>query len=300
MGQPAGDGSVPGRCESGHAFTVKAKGNANPGNLFRYDDSLGGYIFNLDTTGLAAGTYTLGYTIGTDPTVHTVTFTIRWPPPRPDAHGPPTVVGGPCRFPVTTAGTPRSGHPAAADVEVIPWQGSGTPSPPDRFAVPRAAGRRVVVDLFHFFGRLAVPVQQLPLGVADPHPPPRLARVRARTTTARTAFARSTTAARCGPCPTSARSARRLRQVGRADQAAEQRRRQCTTGRRHRRGPAGRGVGRRRPGSRRPSGPGSDSSPGRRRRPRARTPRPYAASTDQGRRPTPASSHRRAMTPRGT
>ncbi|HEY7158298.1 MAG TPA: hypothetical protein VH575_30410, partial [Gemmataceae bacterium] len=32
-------------------------GGSNPDNLFRYDPDLGGYIFNLSTKGLSAGTY---------------------------------------------------------------------------------------------------------------------------------------------------------------------------------------------------------------------------------------------------
>ncbi|MBN9521332.1 right-handed parallel beta-helix repeat-containing protein [bacterium] len=45
-------------------------GNANPGNLFRYDAGLGGYIFNLSTKGLSAGTYDFTWTAEGDPTEH--------------------------------------------------------------------------------------------------------------------------------------------------------------------------------------------------------------------------------------
>jgi hypothetical protein len=49
-------------------------GKANPGYLFRSDD--GRYTFKLSTKGLSAGTYTLNYTIGNDPTVYHYAFTI--------------------------------------------------------------------------------------------------------------------------------------------------------------------------------------------------------------------------------
>ena len=45
---------------------VSASGNANPGNVFRYDATLGGtggYIFNLDTTGLASGSWQLRFSL---------------------------------------------------------------------------------------------------------------------------------------------------------------------------------------------------------------------------------------------
>ncbi len=52
-------------------------GNANPGDNFRYDPSLGGYIFNLSTKGFAAGEYTLSFTVTGDPVTHTVNFVVR-------------------------------------------------------------------------------------------------------------------------------------------------------------------------------------------------------------------------------
>ena len=61
---------------NGNAVPLNAAGNANPNDLFRYDSTLGGYIFNLDTKGLAAGTYTLYYTVGNDPTRHSLTFVV--------------------------------------------------------------------------------------------------------------------------------------------------------------------------------------------------------------------------------
>ncbi len=61
---------------NGNSVPLNAAGNANPNDLFRYDPSLGGYIFNLSTKGLAAGTYTLYYTAGNDPTLHSLTFVV--------------------------------------------------------------------------------------------------------------------------------------------------------------------------------------------------------------------------------
>jgi endoglucanase Acf2 len=52
-------------------------GQANPDFDFRYDSSLGGYIFNLKTTGYGTGTYVLTYTVQGDPVTHTVQFQVR-------------------------------------------------------------------------------------------------------------------------------------------------------------------------------------------------------------------------------
>jgi microsomal dipeptidase-like Zn-dependent dipeptidase len=52
-------------------------GNANPDGNFRYDGSLAGYIYNLRTTGLAAGTWELRFRIAGDPTEHGARFQIR-------------------------------------------------------------------------------------------------------------------------------------------------------------------------------------------------------------------------------
>jgi hypothetical protein len=61
---------------NGNPVPLNSAGNANPNNLFRYDPSLGGYIFNLSTKGLAAGNYTLYFTVGNDPTRHSLTFVV--------------------------------------------------------------------------------------------------------------------------------------------------------------------------------------------------------------------------------
>lgn len=52
-------------------------GAANPDFDFRYDAALGGYVFNLKTTGYPTGTFLLYYTAGADPTPHSVQFQVR-------------------------------------------------------------------------------------------------------------------------------------------------------------------------------------------------------------------------------
>jgi len=52
-------------------------GNANPDNDFRFDATLGGYIFNLSTRDLYAGEWNLNFTIGDDPTIHTLQFHVK-------------------------------------------------------------------------------------------------------------------------------------------------------------------------------------------------------------------------------
>jgi hypothetical protein len=52
-------------------------GNANPDFDFRYDASLGGYIFNLKTTGLTTGTYDLNFTAGSDSIGHSAPFAVK-------------------------------------------------------------------------------------------------------------------------------------------------------------------------------------------------------------------------------
>jgi hypothetical protein len=59
---------------------IEDAGNSNPDNNFRFDPTLGlagGYVSNLKTTGLGTGTYNLGFTAGSDPTVHTVSFQVK-------------------------------------------------------------------------------------------------------------------------------------------------------------------------------------------------------------------------------
>ncbi len=55
-------------------------GNARPDSNFRYDATLGstgGYIYNLKTTSLSSGTYSLSFTAGSDPTVYSVQFQVK-------------------------------------------------------------------------------------------------------------------------------------------------------------------------------------------------------------------------------
>jgi hypothetical protein len=62
---------------SGFSGAPTSPGNANPDADFRFDTSLGltgGYIFNLSTSGLAPGTYSLLFTTTGDPAVHAVNF----------------------------------------------------------------------------------------------------------------------------------------------------------------------------------------------------------------------------------
>ncbi|MDQ3745210.1 MAG: hypothetical protein M3444_12575, partial [Acidobacteriota bacterium] len=54
---------------------VEDAGNANPYNIFRFTGD--SYIFNLKTTGLAAGVYNLYFRVGSDPTLHAVQFQVR-------------------------------------------------------------------------------------------------------------------------------------------------------------------------------------------------------------------------------
>jgi hypothetical protein len=58
---------------------VVAAGTANPGNNFRFDSTLGprgGYIFNLNTSGLGKGKWVIQFVVGSDPTIYTLGFGI--------------------------------------------------------------------------------------------------------------------------------------------------------------------------------------------------------------------------------
>lgn len=58
--------------------TVIDAGNANPDLNFRYDSGLRGYIFNLKTTGLKAGSYALSFYVGTERSFfYTVKFEVK-------------------------------------------------------------------------------------------------------------------------------------------------------------------------------------------------------------------------------
>lgn len=65
---------------SGVSGPVDDSGNTNPDNDFRFDTTLGsagGYIFNLSTSGLVSGTYSLQFTAGSDPAAHSVNFGVK-------------------------------------------------------------------------------------------------------------------------------------------------------------------------------------------------------------------------------
>jgi hypothetical protein len=51
-------------------------GGSNPDNLFRYDASLGGYVFNLSTKGLSAGSYNFYWLDDADDAEHELSFTL--------------------------------------------------------------------------------------------------------------------------------------------------------------------------------------------------------------------------------
>jgi YVTN family beta-propeller protein len=65
------------RSLAGATVAVTDSGKANAGAMFRYDATLGGYIFNLSTAGLPSGTYTLSLTAGGDPTTHALQIQVR-------------------------------------------------------------------------------------------------------------------------------------------------------------------------------------------------------------------------------
>ena len=65
---------------SSGVIQVQDSGNANPGNNFRFDSTLGssgGYIFNLSTKGLAGGAFKLNFTVTGDSFVYSVPFQIK-------------------------------------------------------------------------------------------------------------------------------------------------------------------------------------------------------------------------------
>jgi microsomal dipeptidase-like Zn-dependent dipeptidase len=57
--------------------TVEDAGAANADNNFRYDATLGGYAYNLKTTGFTIGTYAIGFVASGDPTTHKVEFQVK-------------------------------------------------------------------------------------------------------------------------------------------------------------------------------------------------------------------------------
>lgn len=62
---------------TGETAAPKAAGKANPDGIFRYDASLAGYVFNLKTSGLSAGTWELAFTVtGSDGVAYTTGFVV--------------------------------------------------------------------------------------------------------------------------------------------------------------------------------------------------------------------------------
>ncbi len=66
-----------GRAGTRASKTAQHAGNATAQGTFRYDASLDGYIFNLKTKGLAAGTYEMSFVVSGDPIEHAVSFKVR-------------------------------------------------------------------------------------------------------------------------------------------------------------------------------------------------------------------------------
>jgi beta-glucosidase len=52
-------------------------GTANVGYVFRYQPGLGGYVYNLDTSGMSPGTHTITFMASGDPTEHTIAFVLK-------------------------------------------------------------------------------------------------------------------------------------------------------------------------------------------------------------------------------
>jgi hypothetical protein len=52
-------------------------GRTNLGFAFRYDATLGGYVYNLDTRSLSNGTHTMTFTVAGDPVPHVVSFVVK-------------------------------------------------------------------------------------------------------------------------------------------------------------------------------------------------------------------------------
>jgi hypothetical protein len=60
----------------GNQVALQSPGNANPGNLFRYDPLRDIYQFNLKTTGYTSGLYTLYFEVGGDLTLYSLSFRV--------------------------------------------------------------------------------------------------------------------------------------------------------------------------------------------------------------------------------
>jgi len=58
-------------------YAAVSSGKANPNGYFRYDSTLEGYIFNLSTKDVPAGSYLLNFQVAGDATVHSVMVVLR-------------------------------------------------------------------------------------------------------------------------------------------------------------------------------------------------------------------------------
>jgi hypothetical protein len=65
------------RLSDATSLDVVDAGNANPDFDFRYDPGVGGYVFNLKTTGYSAGTYAMNFAAAGDASTHAAQFKIR-------------------------------------------------------------------------------------------------------------------------------------------------------------------------------------------------------------------------------
>jgi hypothetical protein len=54
-----------------------ASGTANIGNIFRYDPTIAGYIYNLQTKGIASGNHLLNFVVQGDPNGHSAAFVLK-------------------------------------------------------------------------------------------------------------------------------------------------------------------------------------------------------------------------------
>jgi hypothetical protein len=73
-GQDISSASITLRAVGVDSGPVLSPGNSQPNNLFKFATNPPSYHFNVDTTGLSPGTHTFNFTIGSDPTLHSISF----------------------------------------------------------------------------------------------------------------------------------------------------------------------------------------------------------------------------------
>jgi hypothetical protein len=56
---------------------VEDAGNSSPDSTFRYDEALGGYLYNLSTRGMAAGTWALQFSVSGNTHTYAIEFDLR-------------------------------------------------------------------------------------------------------------------------------------------------------------------------------------------------------------------------------